>query len=101
MLCSDPFSAFAPGGAANAAFVFRCNCHKAANIKQDRCFHPKMNQWPQGTWWPPFFFFFFFLISSDASAPPAPPGGQLAEQDQREPQLDADFMMTQRLSNKK
>lgn len=33
-------------------------------------------------------------------APHAPPGGQLAAQDQREPQLDTDFMMTQALSNK-
>lgn len=83
-LSSDPSNAFAPGSVTNDAFVCRCNNHRAANIKQDRCSHHKTNQWPQGDLVasPS-----FFLISSDAQphqAPVTPPGGQLAEQDQRE-----------------
>ena len=46
--CIQILSAIAPGGVANDAFVFKCNSHKEANTKQDRCLHHKMNQWPPG-----------------------------------------------------
>lgn len=103
VLSSDPSDAFAPGSVTNDAFICRCNNHRAANIKQDRCLHHKTNQRPQGdvVASPSFSFFFWFLqMHSPTRHQSLHQGDSWLNKTKGSCQLDASFMMTQQLSNK-